>query len=194
MYICVLLLKFAQRNGRAAGENPESWIHVFSKGEHEAVEGVRPVCHVIERGRALLTIQQHAEAFRIRVDQHGLTAVVPSRQLDIKPLDTPGLGVAAQSAGRTFAVNAAVSQTDADEIVAAQSDFPVVAPPGETLRGEHLGADSKAFGAVRVASVLIRHRGLSEALTQYDAFVGRLWIQSEYGAIWTKQTKRRPLK
>lgn len=119
---------------------------------------------------------------------------MPSWQLDIKPLDTPGLSVAAQSARGTFAVNAAVSQTDANEVVAAQSDFPVVAPSAETLGGEHLGADSEAFRAVGVISVLIWHRGLSEALTQYDAFVGCPWIQSEYGAIWMIQKKRRLLK
>lgn len=183
MWTCILSLKFAQRNGRATWENPESWIHSFSKGEHKGVERIRPVCHVIESSCALLTIQQHAYALWIRIDQHGVTAVMPSWQLDIKPLNTPGLGVAAQSAGWTFAINAAVSQADTNEVVAAQSDFPVMAPSGETLGGKNLGADSEAFRTVRVVCVLIWHRGLSETLGQCDAFVGCLWIQSEYGTI-----------
>lgn len=186
MYACICSswLQLAQRNGRATWENPERWIHSFSKGEHEGVEGICPVCHVIERRSALLTIQQHTYTLWIGIDQHGLAAVIPSWQLDVKPLDTPGLGVAAQSTGGTFAVNAAVSQAYADEVVAAQSDFPVVAPSRETLGGEHLGADGEAFRAVGVVYVLIWHGGFSVALAQCDAFVGRPWIQSEYRAVW----------
>ena len=119
------------------------------------MERISPVCHVIERSSAFLTIQQHSYALWIGIDQHGLTAVVPSRQLDVKPLDAPGLGIAAQSTGGTFAVDAAVSQAYADEVVAAQSDFPVVAASRETLGGEHLGADFEAFRAVRVGCVFI---------------------------------------
>lgn len=119
------------------------------------MKGIRPVSHIIECSHALLTIHQHTYALWIRIDQHGLTAVMPSGEFDIKPLNTPGLGVAAQSAGGTFAVDAVVSQADANEVVAAQSDFPVVSPSRETLGGEHLGADRKALRAVRVVCVLI---------------------------------------
>lgn len=142
------------------------------------MEGVRPVGHVVERGRTLLAIQQHAHALWIAADQHGLAAVVPSGQLDVEPLNAPGLGVAAQATGGTFAVNAAVSQADADEVVAAQLDLPVVASSGETLGGQHLGADGEALGGVGVVCGFVRHRGLCEALAQHDAFVGRLRIQS----------------
>lgn len=119
------------------------------------MEGICPVCNVIERSSALLTIQQHTYTLWIGIDQHGLTAVIPSRQLDVKPLNTPGLGVSAQPTGGTFAVNATVSQAYANEIVAAESNFPVVAPSGETLGGEHLRADSKAFRGIWVVYVLI---------------------------------------
>lgn len=119
------------------------------------MEGICPVCNVIERSSALLTIQQHTYTLWIGIDQHGLTAVIPSRQLDVKPLNTPGLGVAAQPTGGTFAVNATVSQAYANEIVAAEPNFPVVAPSGETLGGEHLRADSEAFRGIWVVYVLI---------------------------------------
>lgn len=138
-------LQLAQSNGRSTGEHPESWKYRFSKGEHKGVEGISPLRYVIERSRARLTIQQNTNALWIWIDQHGLTAVVPSRQLDVKPLHTPGLAVTAQSTGGAFAVNAAVSQAYANEVVAAHSDFPVVAPARETLGAEHLGANSEAF-------------------------------------------------
>lgn len=109
---------------------------------------------------------------------------MPDWQLDIKPLDAPGLGVAAQSTGRAFAVDAAVSQAYANEVTAAQSHFPVMAPCRETLGGEHLGADSKAVGAVGVVYVIVWHRGLSEVLGQRDAFMGGPWIEGEYCAIF----------
>lgn len=119
------------------------------------MEGIRPVCHVIERSSALVTIQQHAYALWIGIEQHGLIAVVPSGQLDVEPLDTPGLVVAAQSTGGTFAVNASVSQAYANEVVAAQSHFPVVAALRETLTSEHLGADREAFREVGIVCVFI---------------------------------------
>lgn len=119
------------------------------------MEGIRPVGHVIERRRARLTIQQHAHALRVGVGEHGLAAVVPHRQLDVEPLDTPGLGVAAQPTGGPFAVDAVVSQAYADEVAAAQSHLPVVASRGEALGGEHLGADGEALGAVGVVYVLV---------------------------------------
>lgn len=155
MSICSSRLQLAQRNGRATRENPESWIHCFSKGEHKGVEGICQVCNVIERSSALLTIQQHTYTLWIGIDQHSFTAVIPSGQLDVKPLNAPGLCIAAQPTSGTFAVNATVSQAYANEIVAAESNFPVVAPSGETLGGEHLRADSEAFRGIWVVYVLI---------------------------------------
>lgn len=119
------------------------------------MERICHVCHLIECSSALLPVQQHPYALCTRVGEHSLAAVVPSRQLDVKPLDTPGLAVAAQSTGGTFAVDAAVSQAYAYEVVAAQSHLPVVAASSETLGGEHLGADGEAFRAVRVVYVLV---------------------------------------
>lgn len=150
------------------------------------MEGIRPVSHVIESGQTILAIQQHADALRIGIGQHGLAAVVPGRQLDVEPLDAPGLVVAAQSAGGAFAVDGAVGQADADEVVAAQPDLPVVPSAREALSGENLGADGESLGAVGVVCVVVGHGGLSEAVAQRDAFVGRPRIQSEHGAIFQK--------
>lgn len=109
---------------------------------------------------------------------------MPDWQLDIKPLDAPGLGVAAQSTGGAFAVDAVVSQAYANEVNVGQSHFPVMASCRETLGGEHLGADSKASGAVGVVYVLVWHGGLSEVLGQRDAFMGGAWIESEFCGVW----------
>lgn len=121
------LLHLAQRDGRAAGEEPEGWVHSLGEGEYEGVDGISPVCHVVEGGSPFLEIHQHADALGVGVGQHGLTAVVPGRHPDVEPLHAPGLGVAAQAAGGPFAVDAAVGQTHADEVVAAQPHLPVVA-------------------------------------------------------------------
>lgn len=58
---------------------------------------------------------------------------MPSRQLHIEPLNAPGLVVATEPAGGALAVDGAVSQPDADEVVAAQSHLPVMASGGEPL-------------------------------------------------------------
>lgn len=147
------------------------------------MERVRSVCHIIERDHAPVTVQQHANALRTGIGQHGLAAVVPSRQLDVEPLHTPGLDVAAQTTGGTLAVDAAVRQAYADEVVAAQPDLPVVAPAREALGGEHLGADGEPLRAVGVVDVILCHGGLFELLTQCDSLVGRPWIETEHRAI-----------
>lgn len=152
---CHSLLKLAQVDEGAAGEDPEGRVHGLSEGVHEGVEGVRSVGHVIKRSPALLAVQQHAHAPGAGVFQHRLAAVVPGRQLHVEPLHAPGSVVAAQPAGGAFAVDAAVGQAHADEVVAAQPDLPVVAPCGETLGGEDLGADGEALGAVHVVRVLV---------------------------------------
>lgn len=105
-------------------------------------------------------------------------AVVPSRQLIIQPLHTPGERITAQSTCETFALDFMISQADADEIVAAQENFPVMAPPSEALVGQDLGADDEALRGVGVAERLLCHGGFGEAFAQRDAFVGRLPIQS----------------
>ena len=122
--------------------------------------------------------------------QHGFMAVMPSGQLDVKPFDTPGLGVAAQATGGTFTVNATVSQANADKVVAAQSDFPVVAPARETLGGEYLGADDETLRVVGVVCLFLCHSGLSKLLSQRDASVGSPAVQRESWSIW-KETKER---
>lgn len=108
MCICTSGLYCAQRNGRATGENPESWVNGSTKGEHKRVEGIRLVCHTIKRSSALVTIQQHTHALWIGIDKNGFAAIMPSRQLDVKPLYTPRLVIAAQTTGGTLAVKASV--------------------------------------------------------------------------------------
>lgn len=80
---------------------------------------------------------------------------MPGGQLNVEPLQTPGHVVASQATGGAFAVKAAVSQSDANEVVAAQSDLPVVATSDEASGGEYLGAKRKALGAFWVVGGLI---------------------------------------
>lgn len=101
----------------------------------------------------------------------------------MEPLHAPGLSIAPQAAQGTFAVQAAGRQADGHEVAFVPLHLPVVAPPGECHGGEDLGAEGEAFGVVRVVQVLFGDGGLSEALADCDALVGRLYIESEFGAI-----------
>lgn len=157
MCLCVNFsrLQLAQANRRAAGEEPERRVHCLGELEHKRMERVCPVLYVIESGRSLLAIQQHADAGRIRVLQYSLTAGVPGRQLDVEPLHAPGLGVTPQPASRTLPVDAVVGQADAGEVVAAHLNLPVVAAAGEALGSEHLAADGETGGAIGVRGGLV---------------------------------------
>lgn len=159
------------------------------KGEHKWVEGVRLIGHIVKRSSAVVTIQQHANAFGTGIDQYGFCAVVPRWQLDVEPLHTPRLGIATQTAGGTFAVHIAVSQPDADETAAAQLHLPVNAAFGESFGAEHLRADGEAFRRVRVVQVLVGHGRFGEGLAEHDAFVGRLWIQGDVGEVWWEEER-----
>lgn len=102
------------------------------------MDGVGAVLHVVEGGGAVIAVEQDAYAARARVDQHGLTAVVPRRKLDVKPLDAPGLSVTAQTAGRTFPIDGAVRQTQTAEVIAAHFNLPVMTTTRKALITEHL--------------------------------------------------------
>lgn len=82
-------------------------------------------------------------------------AVVPSRQLIIQPLHTPRERITAQSTCETFALDFMISETDADEIAATQENFPVMAPPGEGLVGQDLGAYGEALRGVGIVERLL---------------------------------------
>lgn len=187
MFWCSTLLKLAQADTRATGEDPEGRIDGLGERKRERVEGIGFVGHVVERSPALLAVQQHADPLGAGVSQHRLLAVVPGGQLHVEPLHAPRLVVAAQPAVGAFAVDAAVGQADADEVVAAQADLPVVAPCGETLGGEDLGADGEALGAVGVAHGLVGDGRLGGVLAERDAFMGRPWIEGERSAVWRNQ-------
>lgn len=185
--VCTSGLHCAQRNGRATGENPEGWEKRPVKGEHKWVEGIRLVGYTVKRSSAVVTIQQHANALWNGIGQNGFCAVMPSWQLDVKPLHTPWLGIAAQTTGGTFAVHVAVSYADANKVAAAQLHFPVKAPSAESLWAEHLRAYWEAFRGVRVVQVLVGHGSFSVGLAEHDAFVGRPWIQGDVCEVWWEQ-------
>lgn len=68
---------FAQSDGRSTGEDPERRKHRLRDGEDEGVEGVGAVGDVVEHCGSFITVEQDADAARVWVVQHRLTAVVP---------------------------------------------------------------------------------------------------------------------
>ena len=133
--------QLAQGDGRGVGEDPESRIHGLGERKHKSVEGIRLLTNAVKRGRSLITIHQHANAVCTETLQHRLAVGVPGGQLQGEPFHAPGLVVTAQATGGAFAIHALVSEPYAHKVVAAHLHFPVVAPSGETLGGQHLGAD-----------------------------------------------------
>ena len=176
-------VQLAQGDGTGVGEDPEGRVHGLGERKHKSVEGIRLLSDTVKRGCSLFAVHQHAYALAAQTFQHCLAVAVPGGQLQREPLHAPGLVVAAQAAGGAFAIHAVVSQPYAHIVVAAYLHFPVVASPGETLRGQHLGADGEAGGAVGVVGWLLRHRGLRQVVAQLHPSVSRLWIQGEHCGV-----------
>ena len=133
--------QLAQGEGRVVGEDPEGRVHGLDERNAKRVEGIHRASDAVKRGRSLITIHQHANAVCTETLQHRLAVGVPGRQLQGEPFHAPGLVVTAQATGGAFAIHALVSEPYAHKVVAAHLHFPVVAPSGETLGGQHLGAD-----------------------------------------------------
>lgn len=172
--------QLAERDGRSGREDPKGRIHGLREGEHERVEGVGAVGDRVEGGGAAVAVQQHSDASGVGVLQHRLSAVVPCRQLDVEPLHAPGLVIASQPTAGALAVDGAVGQAQAAEVVAAHLHLPVVAALREALGAQHLRADREALGPVRVLARLLGHRRLGEILGEGDTLVSRFVVQLKH--------------